>query len=95
MGMLSTFMTNYMKAKYAKKNISWDFSDELVWNYGMKMLPILIFIPAMFWLLKFMFIDYMLAKKGFEITIIYLAIIMMIKPLIMDLMRTVMTIKKE
>lgn len=80
---------------YESKNIEWKPSDELVFNYGLKILPILITIPLMFIFLKWIFIDFMLTKKGFETTIIYCFIIIEIKPMILSAIEKMLTFNKE
>ena len=86
---------NWIKNIYTKRNVTWDKSDDFVWGFGIHVLPIIIWIPLMFWLLKYAFIDYMYVKYGFEKTIIFIAIIMFVRPMIMDLFTKLLKIKEE
>lgn len=84
MGKLAERFINFMKRKYEKKNLDWNRSDNIIWGFWSKVFPILILIPIMFFALKYLLIDYLLANKGFEKTIMYIAIILIIRPMIMD-----------
>jgi len=86
---------NWIKGLYIKRNVAWDKSDDFVWNGVIYVLPMVLWIPLMFWLLKYAFIDYMYVKYGFEKTIIFIAIIMFIRPMIMDLFTKLLKIKEE
>jgi hypothetical protein len=95
MGKINDRWIAYMKGKYAKKEIPWEKSDTWVWSFWTLIFPTLSLIPLLFWLLKKFLIDYMLAKKGFETTIIYISIIIVLRPLIFDLVSKILTFKEE
>lgn len=95
MGKISDKFTNWMKNKYARKNIQWERSDSIVWGFWTKVFPYIVWIPLLFWLLKKLMIDYLLAKKGFEETIIFIAIMIIIKPLIMETLTKIVTLKDQ
>jgi len=82
---ISERFINWIKSKYDKKGLKWERSDEIVWGFWANIAPIIIWIPILFWILKYTFIDFMYKKYGFEKTIIFIAIIMFIKPLIFEL----------
>ena len=86
---------NSMKRRYERKNIKWDRSDDLVWGFWVRIAPIIIWIPILFWLMKWILIDYLLKTKGFETAVMYLAIILIIRPLIMDLFTNIVDLKKK
>lgn len=84
-----------MKRKYEKKDLEWKKSDDIIWKFWAYVFPILILIPILFWALKKLMIDYLLAKKGFETAIMYLAIILIIRPMIMEAITRILKFREE
>ena len=82
---LSDLFIQKIKSVYLKKGIVWNRSDSLIWGFWAKVFPVLALIPLLFWLLKKLLIDYMLVKYGFERTIIYITILVFIRPILMSL----------
>ena len=87
--------TARLKTKYAKKGLAWETSDEIFIYFWFKVMPWIVWIPLFFWLLKWTFMDFMYNKYGFEKTIIFLAIIMIVKPTIMEVITKIMTFKEK
>jgi hypothetical protein len=74
---------------YEKHNTEWKASDEFLFWGATTLLPILIWIPLLYMALRWLFIDYMYVHYGFDKTIIYIAIILMIRPIISDLFKMI------
>ena len=77
-------------ARYEKNGHKFEKIDFIIWKFWLKVFPKIAFIPLVFWVLKKVFIDYMLPHYGFEKTIVYLAIIIMIRPMLSDLLKTIL-----
>lgn len=75
-----------VKDYYFKNNIPYGTKDKLAFGYIIYIVPSLFFLPAMFFFFKWLFITRLLATKGFEETIIYIAIMMLIRPIIQDIL---------
>jgi hypothetical protein len=58
----------------------------LLW-VTVKLLPKLAFILFFYWLLQLIFIRFMLPKYGFEKTIVYLVIILLLRPMLQDIIK--------
>lgn len=92
--MTKDILLDFIRKKYTDKGMEWQKSDDIVFGFWTRIFPYIAWIPILFWILKKIFIDYMLHKKGFEETIIYLAIIIMIRPMITELFTKITNLKK-
>ena len=70
--------------QFAKRGKTFTIYDKILAKFWIYVFPRIILIPILFYGMKKLLIDWLYASKGFEITIIYLAIIIVIRPLIMD-----------
>lgn len=52
-----------------------------------KLLPKILLILAFYWLMQRIFIRYMLPHYGFEKTVLYLAIVLMLRPMLQDIIK--------
>jgi len=95
MGKISESFINYMKRKYEKKDIEWKRSDTIIFSFWTTVFPQLVIIPVVFFLMKFLIIDYLLKKKGFEVMVGYAIIIIVIRPLFLDLITRYLKFKDE
>lgn len=91
---LSEKFIEWIKGKYIKKGIEWQKSDLIIWSFWTNVFPYIAWIPLLFWMMKKIFIDYFLHKKGFEETIIYLAIILLIRFILMQLFEKISELRK-
>jgi len=95
MGKIADSFLNWIKNKYIKKGLEWNRSDDITWKFWAYVFPFLILIPLLFWALKKLIIDYLLAKKGFNTMVAYAIIILILRPMIMDFFVKLMTFKEE
>lgn len=95
MGKIAERFVNYMKSKYDKKGLDWNRSDDIIWKFWAYVFPLLAFIPLLFFLMKWFIIDIILAKRGFEEMVAYGIIILIIRPMIMELFTKLLTFRKE
>ena len=69
-----------LKKKYKERNMPWTWKDTFCWGFTINVFPSMIFMGLMLFLFKKLFLDYMLVNKGFETTIVSMAILLLLRP---------------
>jgi hypothetical protein len=90
--------SSWYKGKKKQKNIEngeLTKSDERVFKGVFFLIPRLLLIPALFFFLKWIFIDFYLTKYGFEKTVIYILLYYLIMKMFLDLILEFMKKQKE
>ena len=85
----------FKQAIYIDRGMKWERSDEVIWKFWFFIFPYLVLIPLFFWLFKYLFITYLLEKKGIGYMIAYAIIIVVMKPIVMDVIHKVAGFSKE
>lgn len=91
---LSERLEVWVQSKYAKKGMEFTSFDNLLVKFWLKVFPKLVLIPIVFFVMRWFLVDYLLAKKGFETTICYVAIILVLKPMIVDVFKNMFELRK-
>jgi hypothetical protein len=92
---LSDRFLAWIHSKYDKKGLAWERSDDILWKFWAWVAPTLIWIPILFFLMKYFIIDVILKTQGFEKMIAWGIIFMVIRPTIMDALHKILTFKEE
>lgn len=91
---LSERIEEWIKAKYVKKNVEFTPFDNILVKFWIKVFPKLVLIPVLFYVMKWFLIDYVLATKGFEIAVMYIAIILVLRPMIVDVFKNMIELRR-
>jgi hypothetical protein len=74
-------------AFYDSRGKKFERIDALLLWITVKLLPKLAFILFSYWLLQLIFIKFMLPHLGFEKTIVYLVIVLLLRPMLQDIIK--------
>lgn len=91
---LSDRIEEWVKHLYAKRGVEFTPFDNVLVKFWVKVFPKLILIPVLFYVLRWFLIDYILAKKGFEIAVMYIAIILVLRPMIVDVFKNMIELRR-
>lgn len=80
--------TLYQKVQdgYKRNCHSFRKDDIVIWKGTIYIVPYMIFVPIYFMFIKYIFINILLYRRGFEETIVIFGIIFMISPMIKTLL---------
>ena len=95
MGIRDKLYHGFMRKVYTDRGLTYSRSDEVVFKIWFYVLPYLLILPLLFWLLRYMFITYLLEKKGLGYLVGYAIIITMIKPMLIEFIREYLKFSSE
>lgn len=73
---------------YEKKGVEYTSWDYVLTRFWTRVCPRIILIPIIFWVFKLVLINFMLTRYGFEKTILYVAIILILRPMFSEMLKS-------